>query len=72
MINDQFLVLKQKIQLVIDLIAEKNLKDATSHLNHSAELLDEILDFATSDEDIIEVSRFQTLINQLRHRIATS
>ena len=67
----KFSVLKQNIQQVIDLAAAKNYSEANHKLASAGDLLDEILDHVTDDADLIEVSRYQVLLNQLQHKINT-
>ena len=50
-------------------IAEKNAKEANNKLAEVSEELDELLDFAEEDEDLMEISRYQVLLNQLHQRI---
>ena len=38
-------------------------------IKFNSEELDELLDFAEEDEDLMEVSRYQVLLNQLHQRI---
>lgn len=61
--------LKNGVQEIIDLIAEKNAKEANNKLVQVSEELDELLDFAEEDEDLMEISRYQVLLNQLYQKI---
>lgn len=67
--NNKFNELKNGVQEIIDLIAEKKAKDANNKLVEVSEELDELLDFAEADEDLIEISKYQVLLNQLHQRI---
>lgn len=67
--ESKFIDIKTGVQIIIDLIAEKNAKEANNKLIEVSEDLDELLDFADDDEDLIEVSRYQVLLNQLQQRI---
>ena len=67
--KSKFDEVKTGVQEIIDLIAEKNAKDAGNKLVEVSEELDELLDFAEEDEDSMEVSRYQVLLNQLHQRI---
>lgn len=67
--KSKFDEVKTGVQEIIDLIAEKNAKDAGNKLVEVSEELDELLDFAEEDEDLMEVSRYQVLLNQLHQRI---
>ncbi|KGO87909.1 hypothetical protein [Flavobacterium suncheonense] len=64
-----FTELQITVQQVIDLIAAKDLKAANNKLVDASELLDELLDHAEEDEQLIEVSKYQVLLNQLHQKI---
>ena len=61
--------LKKSVQEIIDLIAQKDLKEANNKLTSVSEALDELLDHAEEDEELIEISRYQVLLNQLFQKI---
>lgn len=61
--------LKKRVQEIIDLIAQKDLKEANNKLTSVSEVLDELLDHAEEDEELIEISRYQVLLNQLFQKI---
>lgn len=61
--------LKNSVQEIIDLIAQKDLKEANNRLTSVSEVLDELLDHAEEDEELIEISRYQVLLNQLFQKI---
>ena len=61
--------LKNSVQEIIDLIASNNLKDATVKLTLVSEVLDELLDHTGEDEELLEISRYQVLLNQLHQKI---
>lgn len=67
--NAKFDDLKVKVQEIIDLIAAKNDREANNKLLEVSETLDELLDFAEEDEDLIEISKYQVLLNQLHTKI---
>jgi len=67
--NNKFTDLKKGVQVIIDLIASKNSKEATNKLVEVSEGLDELLDFAEEDVDLIEISKYQVLLNQLQQKI---
>ena len=69
--ENKFTELQKQVQLVIDLAAAKHYIDANQKLAEAGDMLDEILDFAADDEDLIEVSRYQVLLNQLQQKINT-
>ena len=63
--NPKFDVLKTDIQEIIDLIATKKYVEAVEKHTSTSELLDEILDHLSDDADLIEVSKYQVLLNKL-------
>ena len=69
MISNKFTVLKNSVQEIIDLIANKQNKEANNKLLEVSELLDELLDFSDAEEDLIEISKYQVLLNQLHQKI---
>ncbi|MFV8327713.1 hypothetical protein [Flavobacterium sp. ZS1P14] len=69
--KNRFSKVKSGVQEIIDFIAEKNAREASNKLVEVSEELDELLDFAEEDEDLIEVSKYQVLLNQL-HQIIIS
>lgn len=69
--DTQFAELKIYIQQVIDLAGQKKYSDANEKLGLAGDLLDEILDHSSDDADLIEISRYQVLLNQLQQKINT-
>ena len=67
--SNKFIDLKNGVQEIIDLIASRNGKEANNKLVEVSEELDELLDFAEDDEDLIEISKYQVLLNQLYQKI---
>lgn len=63
-------ILKSKIQLIIDAIALKKYDEATSLHTETSELIDLIIDHLDDDADLIEVSKYQVLINKLFEEIS--
>lgn len=61
--------LKIRVQEIIDLIAEKNTKEANNKLTLISDNLDELLDHAEEDDELLEISRYQVLLNQLHQKI---
>lgn len=61
--------LKRTVQEIIDLIANKQNKEANNKLTEASDLLDELLDLTEEDEDLLELSRYQVLLNQLFQKI---
>ncbi|BDB55467.1 MAG: hypothetical protein RLZZ479_133 [Bacteroidota bacterium] len=67
--NNDFNLLQQEVQKIIDLIAAKNGKEANNKLVEISQQLDDFLDFSDDDADLIEISRYQVLLNQLHQKI---
>jgi len=67
--NNDFNLLQQEVQKIIDLIAAKNGKEANDKLIEISKQLDDFLDFSDDDADLIEISRYQVLLNQLHQKI---
>lgn len=64
-----FTELQITVQQIIDLIAAKDLKAANNKLVDASEILDELLDHAEEDEQLIEISKYQVLLNQLHQKL---
>jgi ribosomal protein L22 len=62
-------VLKKDVQEIIDLIAGKQNKEANNKLVEVSETLDELLDHAEEDEELVELGRYMVLLNQLHQKI---
>lgn len=69
--KNKFSELRNGVQEIIDFIAVKNAKEANNKLVEVSEELDEMLDHAEEDEDLIEISKYQVLLNQLHQRIVS-
>jgi hypothetical protein len=67
--NSQFEELKNGVQEIIDLIVVKDHKSANNKLLEVSEKLDNLLDHSDLDEDLIEISKYQVLLNQLFQKI---
>jgi hypothetical protein len=67
--NNQFEDLKNGVQEIIDLIAANDNKSANNKLLEISEKLDDLLDHSDEDEDLIEISKYQVLLNQLFKKI---
>ncbi|MEL1240731.1 hypothetical protein [Flavobacterium flavipallidum] len=67
--NDKYALLKAEVQEIIDFIAAKNAKEANNKLVDVSEQLDDLLDTSDDDEDLVELSKYQVLLNQLYQKI---
>jgi len=65
----KFSSLKKEVQDIIDLIAERDYKTANNKLIEAGDYLDELLDFSEDDADLIEISKYQVLLNQLQLKV---
>lgn len=61
--------LKVKYQEVIDLIAQKKAIEAALKLSEVTVKVNDLIDFATSDKELQELSPFQILSNHLQLKI---
>ena len=66
--NSKFTSLKSDVQEIIDLMANKQFIDANYKLLDAGEYLDELLDHSDDDADLIEISKYQVLLNQLQQK----
>ena len=64
--------LQADVQEIIDLMADKQYIDANYKLLDAAEYLDELLDHSEADDDLIEISKYQVLLNQLQVKITAA
>jgi hypothetical protein len=67
--EDRFETLKKETQDVIDLIATKQYQQAIEKLADAGDLLDELIDHADDDADLVELSKYQVLLNQMQRKI---
>jgi hypothetical protein len=67
--DNKFTDLKKGVQEIIDLIGARNAKEANNKLVDVSEVLDELLDYSEDDKDLIEISKYQVLLNQLQQSI---
>ena len=67
--NEKFDTLKKDVQEIIDLMKIKDYEAANKLLFDANEALDEMLDFTEEDIHLIEISKYQVLLNQLQIKI---
>ncbi len=67
--DPKFIALKNQVQYIIDLMVKKEFIEANFKLLDAGESLEELLDFSKEDEDLIEISKYQVLMNQLEQKI---
>jgi tRNA U34 5-carboxymethylaminomethyl modifying GTPase MnmE/TrmE len=68
----KFSSLKNDVQEIIDLMAQQQFKEANNKLLDASNFLDELIDFSEEDDDLIEISKYQVLLNQLQQKINTA
>ncbi len=61
--------IKIKVQEIIDFIAEKKIAKATDNFIQVNEMLDELIDITNDDDDLVEICRYQVLLNHLQQKI---
>ncbi len=67
--KEEFSTLKNSVQEIIDLIANKQNKEANNKLLEVSDLLDELLDFSDEDEDLQQISHYQVVLNKLHEKL---
>jgi hypothetical protein len=50
-------------------MAQQQFNKANDKLIEASDYLDELLDFSETDEDLVEISKYQVLMNQLQMKI---
>ena len=65
----KFSSLKKEVQDIIDLMGQHDYKEANNKLVEASDYLDELLDFSEADEGLIQISKYQVLLNQLQMKI---
>ncbi|MEC4005062.1 hypothetical protein OX283_010365 [Flavobacterium sp. SUN052] len=61
--------LKIKFQEIIDLIAQKKVSEAELKMTVVTEIIDDLIDYSISDEELQALSPFQILVNHLQLKI---
>jgi hypothetical protein len=61
--------LKAKFQEIIDLTAQKKVSEAEAKLTEVTEYVNDLIDFATTDKELQELSPYQVLLNHLQLKI---
>lgn len=65
-----YTIIRATIQQAIDyLVVDKDTNSATLKLVDADEIITDLIDHAETDEDIIEISRYKVLLNQLHQKI---
>ena len=67
--NQSLEKIKTRVQEIIDFIAEKKVSKANDKFVEVNEMLDELIDITNDDEDLVEICRYQVLLNHLQQKI---
>ncbi|MDP5000506.1 MAG: hypothetical protein NWQ14_08885 [Flavobacterium sp.] len=69
--RDKFSDIKKEIQLIIDNMALNNISQASLLLIKVSEDLDYMLDTSNDEKELIEISKYQVLLNHLQIKMST-
>ena len=69
--KDKFSDIKKEIQLIIDNMALNNISQASILLIKVGEDLDNMLDISMDEAELIEISKYQVLLNHLQIKMST-
>ena len=69
--RDKFSDIKKEIQLIIDNMALNNIQQASLLLIKVSEDLDYMLDTSNDEKELIEISKYQVLLNHLQIKMST-
>lgn len=67
----KFSDIKKEIQLIIDNMALNNISQASILLIKVGEDLDNMLDISMDEAELIEISKYQVLLNHLQIKMST-
>lgn len=69
--RDKFSDIKKEIQLITDNMALNNISQASLLLIKVSEDLDYMLDISNDEKELIEISKYQVLLNHLQIKMST-
>lgn len=69
--NDTFEKIKADIQLIIDAMAVQNFSEASIKLVEVSDELDDLIDTTDDEETMIEIAKYQVLLNHLQIKMST-
>ena len=69
--NDTFEKIKADIQLIIDAMAAQNFSDASIKLVAVSDELDDLIDTTEEEETMVEIAKYQVLLNHLQIKMST-
>jgi hypothetical protein len=67
--KDKFSVIKKEIQLIIDSLALNNIAQASILLIKVSEDLENMLDIAIDEAELVEISKYEVLLNYIHLKI---
>jgi hypothetical protein len=67
--KDKFSVIKKEIQLIIDGLALNHIAQASILLIKVSEDLENMLDVAVDEAELVEISKYQVLLNYIHLKI---
>lgn len=65
-----FIKIKNDIQMIIDAMATKNFSEAALLLVQVSDELEELIDFTSNEETLVEISKYQLLLNHLQIKMS--
>jgi hypothetical protein len=68
--NNKFGDIKSRVQEIIDFVALNNYETARLKIKEVSDTLDEILDVSPDEDDVLEISRYKILLNQLLRKMS--
>ncbi|CAN1565553.1 hypothetical protein MCEGE10_02882 [Flavobacteriaceae bacterium] len=68
--NNKFGDIKSRVQEIIDFVALNNYETAKIKIKEVSDSLDEILDVSPYEDDVMEISRYKILLNQLLRKMS--
>ena len=69
--NDTISKIKKDIQLIIDAMAAQNFTDASIKLVEVSDELDDLIDTTEDEETMVEIAKYQVLLNHLQIKMST-
>ena len=69
--NNIFDKIKTDIQLIIDAMAVQNFSDASMKLVDVSDELDDLIDTTEDEETMVEIAKYQVLLNHLQIKMST-
>ncbi len=68
--NNKFGDIKSRVQEIIDFVALNNYETARIKIKEVSNSLDELLDVSPDEDDVMEISRYKILLNQLLRKMS--